>query len=353
MNHFSVQLQLLDDCNLRCSHCYSEGQVLAPAPSTTELIHRIDRIAEFCEGLEASPAFHLSGGEPTLRDDLPQLVERIALTHQCDVLLMTNGLRWSRAYAQGLQANGLRFVQVSIEGPEALNDEVRGPGTYRAAMRTIDTLLECGIRVTLSLTVTSRNYASLRDFIGQHERASVHFHLREVIPIGGGARCGELSPSQRQKLYAWVIGYRGKSSIGMEDPIHCSVDPNYAAKCAGCVAAVSHFCVDVDGSVCPCRPLRIPVGHVDDLTAAWRSPMMERIRRRKFDGNCGRCRLRDSCGGCRVHAMLNGSPFGSDPRCFALQKGQLLHPFESRAVEWAARTGEVIGQLVSLVRLKR
>jgi radical SAM protein with 4Fe4S-binding SPASM domain len=294
----------------------------------------------------------LSGGEPTLRDDLPQLIERISATHQCDALLMTNGLRWSRDYARRLQACGLKFVQVSVEGPEPLNDEVRGPGTYRAAMRTIDMLLECGLRVTLSLTVTRRNCVSLRDFVGLHDHSEVHFHLREVIPIGGGARCSELSPAQRKALYSWAIGYRGKSSIGMEDPIHCSIDPNYAARCTGCVAAVSHFCVDVDGSVCPCRPLRIPVGHVDDLTSAWCSPTMDRIRCRKFDGNCGRCRLRDSCGGCRVHAMLNGSPFGSDPRCFALEKGLLLHPFEQRAVDLAARTGAMIGQLVSLARLK-
>ncbi|MGC4063817.1 MAG: radical SAM protein [Polyangiaceae bacterium] len=306
-DRFSVQLQLLDDCNLRCSHCYGAGDVHAPPPTTRELFHRIDRVVEFCAELRARPAFHLSGGEPTLRHDLPELVEHISRRHSCAALLMTNGLRMSCDYVRRLKSCGLAYVQVSLEGPEALNDEVRGRGAYRAAMRAIEMLIECGLRVTLSVTVTGRNYPELRDFVRNLDELAVHFHLREVMPIGRGVSCNELSPTQRRELYAWAIGYRGASTVALEDPIHCSIDPAYAAECCGCVAGVNHFCVDVDGAIYPCRPLRIPVGHIDALSEAWHSQTMDRIRRRDFDGDCGRCTLRGSCGGCRVHAMLGGS----------------------------------------------
>ena len=115
--------------------------------------------------------------------------------------------------------------------------------------------------------------------------------------------------------------------MGLEDPIHCSVDPHYAEERRGCVAGRNHFCVDVDGSVFPCRPLAYRVGHVNYLRAAWYSPEMVRIRNRDFGGQCGRCELKMNCGGCRVHALLNGDLFGEDTRCFADELG-LIRPEE-------------------------
>ncbi len=320
--HFSVQLQLLDACNLKCGHCYNAGPPSGSAPPTADIIRRIDSVADFCsEQLEVTPAFHLSGGEPTLRQDLPRIIEYITSARGCEVLLFTNGTRWTPDFASRLQSSGLKYVQVSVEGPESLNDEVRGAGTFRAAMATIEMLVNRGLRVTLSLTITDRNCRALEDFIRNLDPLGLHFHLREVLPIGAGAQCPELTRTQRRALYAWAIAYRGHSTVGLEDPIHCSADAVYAKACRGCVAARNHFCVDVDGTVYACRPLRLAVGHVDNLKNAWQSPMMARLRRRQFEGRCGRCELREHCGGCRVHALKSGNVFGEDPRCFATDNG--------------------------------
>jgi radical SAM protein with 4Fe4S-binding SPASM domain len=336
--YMSVQLQLLEACNLKCTHCYNADPPPTRTPPTAEVERRIDAIYAFGRGKGFEPDLHLSGGEPTLRKDLVQIVRHIFEANDGDALLFTNGTRWTPELATELYGAGLRFVQVSLEGPEALTDAVRGQGVYGQATRTLALLGDAGFRRTVSITVTSDNFPVLFDFVEGLDELDLHFHLREVFPLGGGSNTGALTAKQRRSLSEWAVGHGGRSSVGLEDPVHCSVDPRYARGLGGCVAARNHFCVDVDGTVYPCRPLATPVGHIDDLEAAWSSPTMARIRQRDFGGKCGRCELLPHCGGCRVHALLDGDLFGEDRRCF-VGESLVRTPFEARAIQLAARAG--------------
>lgn len=344
--NFSVQIQLLQSCNLRCRHCYDAGAARAGAPSTPKIFEWIDRIDDLCSELAVVPALHLSGGEPTLRGDLPEIVDYAVHQRGRDVLLFTNGTRWTADYIRRLERAGLRYVQVSLEGPEAINDEVRGTGVYRAALGTLEMLVARGLRVTVSVTVTARNYPHLEELTQLLDPLGVHFHVREVLPLGAGATCDGLSREERRSLYLWAIGYKGSSTVGLEDPIHCSALPSCAPERLGCVAGRSHFCVDVDGTIYPCRPLSWAVGHVSALRTAWYSPNMQRLRMRNFDGQCGRCQLRENCGGCRVHAHENGNVFGEDTRCFASEHDLVFTTAEARAAALGERVGSAIGGLL-------
>lgn len=348
--NFSVQVQLLQVCNLRCKHCYDVGTPRTAAPATTEVFEWIDQIDALCSQLSAVPALHLSGGEPTLRCDLPEIVDYAQNARGIAVLLFTNGVCWSTDYAKELQRAGLRYVQVSVEGPELVNDLVRGRGTYRAALETVNMLVGLGLHVTVSMTVTAVNYPHIEAFVRTLDSLQLHFHMREVLPLGRGTRCEELSQEQRRALYFWAIGYRGESTVGLEDPIHCSVLPSYAKTRHGCVAGRCHFCVDVDGVIYPCRPLRWAVGHISNLRAAWHSPSMTRLRERRFDGQCGRCRLKEHCGGCRVHALQQGSVFGEDPRCFVESNQLAPLSAEERATALGTTIGSTLGRVLRACR---
>lgn len=337
--YFSVQLQLLEACNLKCAHCYGGDVLLSGTPPLEEIRRRIDAIYSLGAQLGVVPDIHLSGGEPTLRRDLVEIVRYIFDDKSGDALLFTNGTQWTSPFARALYDAGLRFVQVSLEGPEDLNDAIRGRGVYALAMQTLQMLREHGFRLTVSITVTAINFDSLFAFIESLDAPDVHVHLREVLPLGGGQRLPSLAPEQRRRLFKWAIGWAGASTVGVEDPIHCSVSPDYASGRRGCVAGRNHFCVDLDGVVYPCRPLRLAVGHVSDLRAAWDSPAMQRLRERKFGGRCGRCELLSNCGGCRAHALARGDAFGEDTRCFADELGLVRTPAEVRAVEFAERLG--------------
>lgn len=340
--YFSVQLQLLEACNLKCAHCYNADPPPTRTPPTAEIKRRLDLVYTLGHELGVVPDMHLSGGEPTLRKDLVEIIRYIFDDKGGDALLFTNGTRWTPELARDLHDAGLRYVQVSLEGPEDLNDAIRGSGVYSAAMQTLSLLREHGFRLTVSVTITAHNFDRLFAFVESLEAPDVHFHLREVLPLGAGQALPSLAPEQRRRLSEWAIAYKGASTVGVEDPIHCSVSPKYARTRRGCVAGRNHFCIDVDGIVYPCRPLHLPVGHVDDLRAAWDSPEMRRIRARDFGGQCGRCEIRDNCGGCRVHALAHGDAFGEDTRCFAPQLGLVRTPAEARAIDVAERVGRVV-----------
>lgn len=348
--YFSVQLQLLDACNLRCAHCYNADPPATRTPTTAEILRRLDAIYAFGERIGCVPDIHLSGGEPTLRRDLVEIVAYIMRDKQGDALLLTNGTRWDATLAGKLYDAGLRYVQVSLEGPEDLNDAIRGPGVYASAIGTVSMLRARGYHVTVSITATAHNFARLRELVTALDPLELHFHMREVLPIGAGAKQPSLTREQRKELARWAIAWSGRSSVGLEDPTHCSVSPEYARTQRGCVAGRNHLCVDVDGVVYPCRPLRLPVGQVDDLGAAWNSPEMVRLRARDFGGQCGRCELRANCGGCRVHALAAGDPFGEDTRCFAGDLGLIRTPFETRVVALAERVGRSLWRVRRLAR---
>jgi radical SAM protein with 4Fe4S-binding SPASM domain len=332
--YFSVQLQLLHQCNLRCAHCYDVNHPQFAMPSTVELKRRLDNIFSFGATEGVVPDIHLSGGEPTVRPDLLEIVDYIFTEKGGDALLFSNGTRWTHSLARDLYIAGLRFVQISLEGPLEHTDRIRGAGVFEKATETLRMLKDIGFRLTVSLTITSQNYPVLFRFVEDMDPMGLHFHLREVFPLGAGENLLQIARDQRRELAEWVIAYEGESTVGLEDPIHCSVSPVYALERRGCVAGRNHFCVDVDGSVYPCRPLAHRVGHVNYLRAAWYSPDMVRLRRRELEGRCGRCDLRLHCGGCRVHGLLHGNLFGEDTRCFAEEQGLLRD--EARLVkEWA------------------
>lgn len=319
--YFSVQFQLLHECNLRCAHCYDAAHPKLGMPSLEEVKRRLDAIYAFGATEGVVPDIHLTGGEPTVRKDLVEIVDYIFNAKGGDALLFSNGILWSRYLARELYLAGLRFVQISLEGPQEQTDRIRGAGVFEKATATLLMLKDMGFRLTVSVTITALNYPHLFGFVEELDSLGLHFHLREVFPVGSGAHLLQITRDQRRELHCWAIAYEGESSVGLEDPIHCSVDPAYAEGCNGCVAARNHYCVDVDGSVYPCRALGYRVGHVNYLRAAWYSPDMVRIRNRDFGGQCGRCALKMNCGGCRVQALVNGDLFGEDTRCFADEAG--------------------------------
>lgn len=147
-----VLLEVTERCNLRCRFCFARGGECAREPSLEELKSSVRDIARQC----GSPLLQLSGGEPTLRDDLPELV-RYAKEQGCGyVQINTNGIRLAEdgEYVRRLRDAGADIIFLQFDGVhDSVYETLRGAPLLSKKLRAIEHCGECGLGVTLVPTV--------------------------------------------------------------------------------------------------------------------------------------------------------------------------------------------------------
>ncbi len=147
-----VLLELTERCDLRCRFCFARGGEGAREPELSELKDAVRDIVHQC----GNPLLQLSGGEPTLRDDLPELV-RFAKEAGCSyVQLNTNGLRLARepGYVKQLADAGLDIVFLQFDGTrEEIFRALRGAPMLELKKEAIRVCGENRLGVTLVPTV--------------------------------------------------------------------------------------------------------------------------------------------------------------------------------------------------------
>jgi tetraether lipid synthase len=115
-----VVLDVTTRCNLACPVCF------ASANSSSEPDPSVEEIERWCSALMATSGpvgIHVSGGEPTVRRDLPEIVRRIRAIGFSYIQLNTNGVRLALEadYAGELKAAGVSCVFLQFDG---VTDEV-------------------------------------------------------------------------------------------------------------------------------------------------------------------------------------------------------------------------------------
>ncbi len=117
--HRDLRISVTDRCNLRCTYCMpADGLEWLPREEllTFEEIERIARVLVERAGITS---IRLTGGEPTMRANLPALVERLAALRtpsglSVDLALTTNGVTFDRL-ASELRSAGLGRVNISLD----------------------------------------------------------------------------------------------------------------------------------------------------------------------------------------------------------------------------------------------
>jgi len=109
------------DCNLSCSYCFASSGPGGERLSFEEVTHLLDVVRE-----NGPRPVQLSGGEPTVRDDLPEIVECAASVGFEHIQVNTNGIALARedSYAERLEEAG---VPSSLASPSVDN---RGVGVF-------------------------------------------------------------------------------------------------------------------------------------------------------------------------------------------------------------------------------
>jgi len=110
----SLRISVTDRCNMRCRYCMPEDEYVWLPRASILTFEEVARLARVFTGLGVT-RIRLTGGEPLLRHDLPDLVRALKRDDRIgDLSLTTNGLLLSR-WAEPLRAAGLDRVTVSLD----------------------------------------------------------------------------------------------------------------------------------------------------------------------------------------------------------------------------------------------
>jgi 12,18-didecarboxysiroheme deacetylase len=176
-------------CNLKCVHCYAHAKDIEfkNELTTGQGKELIDDLAEF-----GAPVILFSGGEPTMRKDLPELAD-YARSKGMRAVISTNGTLIDEKMAKVLKEIGLSYVGISLDGVRETNDMFRGmPGAFDAALTGVRNCKREGIKVGLRFTINKKNVADIPaifDLIEEERIPRVCFY--HLVYAGRGSKLVE------------------------------------------------------------------------------------------------------------------------------------------------------------------
>jgi len=351
---FQVVWNITRACNLKCLHCYENAGLKGSDELTTEeALCGIDILADAGVLILA-----LSGGEPTIRPDILQLV-RHASDRGIFTAIATNGIVFSsRKKVKEFKKAGLKFAQISLDGlnPQT-HDSFRGvPGTFEKTVQGIENCVAEGLFVEIAATVTRYNIKEIPDMIDFAAKLGANwFMLYNFVPTGRGVDIieSDLTPDEREDVLkaCWNKMKMGgvdvlstapqfariaqeielqptltedvtviASGVG-EEVVHVVPTHFYNPKLkgelhrladfiGGCGAGRFYLSLEPNGDMFPCvffpHDETMKVGNLfeDDFEKTWRhSELFWKMRDKdKLAQHCGDCEYRYTCGGCRARA---------------------------------------------------
>lgn len=273
-------------CNQKCLHCYAAGQ---PMGETPELSTEQWKTALALLRKANIPQVTFTGGEPTLRSDLVELVQAAAwfVTR-----LNTNGRLLTPELCAGLYEASLDSVQVTLYSAEGnIHNQLVGVNGFSDTVQGIRNAVAAGLIVSVNTPLCSLNthYAETLRFA--HSLGVRYATCSGLIP--SGSACGQesrataLTPEQLTEVLRQAVDTA--EELGMEldftspgwldEETLRSLGLNLIPSCGACL---SNMAVTPDGKVVPCQSWLSdePLGDLlhDDWADIWNSPRCAAIR---------------------------------------------------------------------------
>jgi uncharacterized radical SAM superfamily Fe-S cluster-containing enzyme len=194
-----VLLDVTERCNQHCPYCFARsGEDAANDPPLETIERWYERLIEL--GEERTFNIQISGGEPTVRDDLPVII-RLGRDKGFEYIqLNTNGRRLGeeKGYAQALKAAGLSTVFLQFDGmDDSIHMALRNEPLSRVKCAAIENCRQAGLPVTLVPTVVEgvneHDVGNMVDFMLSHLNVIKGIHFQPVSYFGrypDGVRSG-------------------------------------------------------------------------------------------------------------------------------------------------------------------
>ena len=288
-------------CNQKCVHCYAAGQKLSDEKelSTAEW----KKILDICRSA-GIPQVTFTGGEPTMRKDLFELV---SYARWFISRLNTNGIRLTPAYCKKLREAELDSVQITFysQDPE-IHDRLVGGPHYEDTLAGIKNALQEGLSVSINtpLCTLNRDYVKTLELL--HELGVIYVTCSGLITTGSAAQPAsealQLEKEELEEILRSAVSYCHENGmeIAFTSPgwLDDEVFEELNIPSPSCGAGLSNMAVTPGGNVVPCQSWLDdqPLGSIltDDWKDIWDSTECQ-ARRAYSAQMTGECPLRRYC----------------------------------------------------------
>lgn len=301
-----MDLALTYRCDNNCYFCYTGGPRKLPELKTRDWKKILDRLWN-----AGVPQVVFTGGEPTLRKDLVELVDH---AREFVTGLVTNGRRLA-GLARDLRRVSLDYVQVSLESPaDDVHDKMVGAsGAWQQTIDGIKAGVAAGLEVITNTTLTRDNARVFPKLVELGAQLGLKtMACNTLICSGRGTRA-------RQEAYIPVDDLKSTITQAQEAAAKAGIRLEwYSPTCykqfnplefgfgvKACSAAQYNMTVQPDGSVIPCQSwLRETVGNLlkDPWDDIWNHPVCLGFRQKAYVRDrkeCQECEHLPQCfGGC-------------------------------------------------------
>mgnify|MGYP002338365145 CR=1 FL=1 len=334
---FVIIWEVTQACDLECEHCRADAQPDRHPQelSTAEAKSLLEDASRFGE----NQLVVLSGGDPLVRDDIPELIEygtdrglRMTLTPSGTTSL-------DHDVIDDLNDAGLKRLALSLDGSTAeKHDTFRGEtGTFDQTVAAAEYAAEQGIPLQVNTTVSKTTVEDLPNIASLvADLEAVLWSVFFLVPIGRGRLLEPISPKRAETVMEWLLEQTEKRDFGIkttEAPHYRrvavqsqqsaqkpSAKTDSIGRSGGIRAGDGFAFVSHTGSVFPSGFLPLSAGSVREssIVEIYRNGELFQALRdeNRFRGKCGACSYRNVCGGSRSRAYAyTGDPFESDPLC--------------------------------------
>ncbi|MGQ0685475.1 radical SAM protein [Bradyrhizobium sp.] len=330
---FLISWNLTRRCNLACGHCYLSAHHRDSAQtgelSTAEAREVITQITDLAPGSMVV----LTGGEPMLRSDLPEIVSACVAAGLMPVI-GTNGTLLDECAARMLRDAGVAGVGISVDSANPdFHDRLRGyAGSWTAAISGIAAARRTGLAVLMQTTMfedNRREIDAIADLAADLQAIALNFFflvctgrgvtqtdldnatyaatVREILRLQS-ERPGVMIRARCAPYVRRELGLKAGDSAG-----------TFADFSSSCLAGKSYLRITPEGKVTPCPYIPGVAGSLrrEGLRSIFeQSAMFRRLRDERPGGKCGDCDFAVSCGGCRARALaVRGDLMAEDPKC--------------------------------------
>lgn len=173
-------------CDHACAHCGSRAAPDATRDDELSTRELLDVAAELVR--LGTREVTVIGGEAYLRKEVYDVVAFLA-ERGVRVTMQTGGMGLTKERAERFRAAGLSAVGVSVDGPEAVHDELRArPGSHRGAMRALRVAREAGLITSANTQINRLNQAHLRDTaLRLRDEGAAIWRTQLTVPMGRAA----------------------------------------------------------------------------------------------------------------------------------------------------------------------